>query len=136
MPIYKVLYLDDRRQKAFSGLVRTDDDERWDSPIAALNDLGSKGWELQTLIYGPAPSGHPGDQFVEALLLVNKSATPRADIERRIERTKAEIASAQGRLVGMKGGMDATLLSQHIRELSSHLAEFESKLLDATGPSK
>ncbi len=60
MPTYKVLYLDDRRQKALSGLVRSHDGETWDSPIHALNDLGASGWEIQLPIYGPVPGGTPG----------------------------------------------------------------------------
>lgn len=46
MTMYKVLYLDEQREKAVSGIVRADDGERWDSLVQALNGrlkAGRKG---------------------------------------------------------------------------------------------
>lgn len=134
MPVYKLLYLDDRREKAFSGLVPTDHGDSWDSPIEALNELAATGWETLLPIYGPVPGEEHGGQFVEALLLLNKTGTPIQDIKRRIGRTRAQIAATQERLAGAKSGMDEIALNQHIRGLSSQLAELESRLHDEVIP--
>ncbi len=135
MPVYKVLYLDDRREKAFSGLVRADDNERWDSPIEALNELAAGGWELVLPIYGPIPGRDRSGQFIEALLLFNKNGTRAQDVQRRVERTRGQILAAEKRRATCRGTMEERVLNQHIRELSAELAELEARLRETNGSS-
>jgi len=62
----------------------------------ALNELGEAGWEIATPVYGPVPGReHQGDNWLEALILVNKSASASDDLDRRIAKVKEIIAEAE-----------------------------------------
>jgi hypothetical protein len=126
--IYKVLYLDEEREKALSGVVRADDGEKWDSLVEALQDLSSVGFEVHTPIYGPAPKVAGGGQVIEAFLLASTSATQPSDLERRIKRTKTLVAEAEAHLATLASDMERPLQGQRVRELCAELQEVEQRL--------
>lgn len=128
MTMYKVLYLDERREKALSGIVSADDGERWDSLVQALDDLSSVGFEVHTPIYGPAPKAAAGGQIIEAFLLASTSATPSSHLERRIKRTKTLVSEAEAHLGTLASDMERTLQEQRVRELRAELQELEERL--------
>ncbi len=128
MTTYKVLYLDEHREKTLSGIVRADDGERWDSLVQALNDCSSVGFEVHTPIYGPAPKAGGGGQLIEAFILASTSATPSSDLERRIKRTTGLIAEAEAHLATLASDMERTLQGQRVRELRAELQELEQRL--------
>lgn len=92
---YKILRLDNRRSAPLGSVV-TSDNESWNSLEDALNELGEAGWEIATPVYGPVPGReHQGDNWLEALILVNKSASASDDLDRRIAKVKEIIAEAE-----------------------------------------
>ena len=127
MAIYKILYLDSRRENDLSGIVRTEDNEGWNSLTDALNELSEYGWEINLPIYGPAPGGKPGDQAVNAFILLNRNGTTLQECDRRIEHTKLELAVAQRMLNDTKSEIDKVSCNQYIRSVTSRLQELEEK---------
>jgi hypothetical protein len=128
MTMYKVLYLDDDRQKVLSGFVCADDGERWESLVQALNDLASIGFEVQTPIYGPAPQRTGSGPVIEAFLLLSRSATVTSDGARRVNRTKALLAAAEEHLATLSGDTERTLQEMRVRELRAEVDQIEQRL--------
>jgi len=125
MTMYKILYLNQRRENVLSGFVYSDDDERWESLVHALNDLSSVGFDVHTPVYGPSPAG----QVIEAFLLASASATPPADLERRINRAKALLAKGEADLAALPGDVGLVIrvdgLRKELQELGKRLPAHE-----------
>lgn len=125
--LYKLLYLDEHREKALSGAVVADDGEKWESLVQALNDLAEDGFEVQCAVYGAAPKSGGGGPIVEAFLLASKSAPIRSDLQRRIARTKALIIAAEDHLATLDPEMSRSLQTIRVRELRTELEELERR---------
>ena len=137
MKIYKVIYMNDQREKVLSGAVRADDGERWESLVQALNNLGSIGFEVETPIYGSVIKAAGVGQIIEAFLLVNRSATAASDLERRIKRTKALVVDAEKYLTWLSSDLGLasndnmekrTFQEQLLRKLRGDHQELEELL--------
>ncbi len=97
MSIYKILYLDYRRNAPLSGAVESyyyglRKFEKWGSLEDALNELAKSGWEIDTPIYGPVPGrNRQGENWLEALILVNRTSDTAREIKRQIAKIEQQI---------------------------------------------
>ncbi len=128
MAMFTILYLDPNRSEPLSGHVRTEHDEQWLCLTAALNELGSCGWGVETPIYGPG--SRPGDQVVDAFLLVNNSLSLEQELVRRISRLERMLEGAKSETESMAEGPARRFREGLLKGSAARLEEWRVELAE------
>jgi hypothetical protein len=110
----------------------SDATDSWSSLEEALNDLASYGWELQCPVYAGRQDSSPSK--LQGVIMVHGQSDQVNDLERRITRQRAAIATAEAELATLKPeSLERQKGERHLKAMSGFLETLLQRKVERAG---